>query len=165
MMMFDFLIGNSDRHQSNWALLLKPSIEDDGIAIRIRWCPLYDNGSSLCCYVNSVNLPLLLGNDRMRFAAFVDSKSKSLIRIDGSKNTLPSHREVVKYLLENFSVAKEIANNILKNLTAEKISLLLKEYPSEILFEKKQQLIHNYLSEKLHILEKLIKEVEDNDRE
>ena len=42
---FDFLIGNSDRHQSNWALLQKNG--------EICLCPLYDNGSSLCSYVSN----------------------------------------------------------------------------------------------------------------
>ena len=36
---FDYLIGNTDRHQSNWAILQSEA--------GIRLCPLYDNGSSL----------------------------------------------------------------------------------------------------------------------
>ncbi len=43
MLIFDYLIGNSDRHQSNWAM-----ISCNG---NMRWSPLYDNSSSLCAYI------------------------------------------------------------------------------------------------------------------
>ena len=128
MMLFDFLIGNSDRHQSNWAILIGAKIEK-GFTISIRQCPLYDNGSSLCCYVNSKEIPQLLGSDKKRFDALVDSKSKSRIRIDGNKKGLPSHREVIKYLFKNYSVSREIAKEFLNKLSVETITTLLSEYP------------------------------------
>lgn len=34
MLMFDYLIGNSDRHQNNWAILIKND--------KMEWSPLYD---------------------------------------------------------------------------------------------------------------------------
>ena len=37
ILMFDFLIGNTDRHQSNWALILEKGI--------FSISPLYDNSS------------------------------------------------------------------------------------------------------------------------
>lgn len=41
---FDALIGNTDRHQDNWGLVLKPSGQD---ATTARLTPLFDNGTSL----------------------------------------------------------------------------------------------------------------------
>jgi hypothetical protein len=162
MMLFDFLIGNSDRHQSNWAILIGAKMEK-GLSISIRQCPLYDNGSSLCCYVNSEELPQLLGNDKIRFDALVDSKSKSRIRIDGSKKSLPSHREVIQYLFKNYSVSKEIAKDFLSRLSAETIDTLLAEYPEELLSAEKKCLINKFLNRKIYILEELLKEDERND--
>ena len=162
MMLFDFLIGNSDRHQSNWALLLGVE-KGDGIKISIRQCPLYDNGSSLCCYVNKKELTELLGSDKKRFEALVDSKSKSRIRIDGSKKSLPSHREVVQYLFKNYSVSKEIAKDFLNRISYEKINALISEYPENVLSTEKKTLIEKFLKRKLEILENLLQEVETND--
>lgn len=163
MVMFDFLIGNSDRHQSNWALLIKTSLTERSISIRN--CPLYDNGSSLCCYVNSEELPLLLGKDRNRFSALVDSKSRSTIRIDGSKKKLPSHREVVCYLFENYAVSKQIAKDFIVKLTPAVVDNLLDEYPTQILSEGKKKLICKFLNGKIEILKELLEEVGDNDEE
>jgi hypothetical protein len=89
MLLFDFLIGNSDRHQSNWAILIKPSFDKKKISFRVRWSPLYDNGSSLCCFINNEELNQLLGKDKERFEALVDSKSRSRIRIDGFRKKRP----------------------------------------------------------------------------
>ena len=44
MLIFDYVIGNSDRHQNNWAIINK----GDGV---YGFSPLYDNSSSLCCYI------------------------------------------------------------------------------------------------------------------
>lgn len=38
MVIFDYLIGNTDRHQNNWTI-----VEENG---KMTWSPLYDNSSS-----------------------------------------------------------------------------------------------------------------------
>ncbi len=157
MMLFDFLIGNSDRHQSNWAILIKVEKEQ---SIRLKWCPLYDNGSSLCCYVNDEDADKLLGNDKNRFESLVDSKSKSLIRFDGTKKKLPTHREVVEFLLKNYSATREVARTFLDRLPSCKIEELLNEYPEKLLSENKKKLIIAFLNKKCEVLCELLKEVE-----
>lgn len=41
-LLFDTLIGNTDRHQSNWGFLIKPTRPSN-----FRLCPLFDNGTSM----------------------------------------------------------------------------------------------------------------------
>ena len=159
MMLFDFLIGNSDRHQSNWALLLK-LVPEEHLSLRIRWCPLYDNGSSLCSYLIDEEIPGLIGKDKNRFEATVDSKSRSIIRIDGTKKSLPTHREVIRFLLKKYDVTKEIAMGFVNKLLPEKITEVLEEYPEELLSNVKKEMICRFLNRKCQILSELLKEVD-----
>lgn len=94
ILIFDFVIGNTDRHQNNWAILQG---EDD-----TRLCPLYDNGSSLCCYLLESKLDGYLGNDKVRFQSLVDTKSRSRIRIDKTNAKEPTHLDVLEYLKSNY---------------------------------------------------------------
>ena len=93
----------------------------------------------------------MLGKDLNRFNALVDSKSKSLIRVDGFKKKSPTHREVVLYLIENYSSARNIARQIIEKLPKDVIDSLMDEYPTEILSSKKNKLIRQYLYKKIDI--------------
>ena len=162
MMLFDFIIGNSDRHQSNWALLIKIETKE-GVSFTFKRCPLYDNGSSLCCYVKDEDILGFLGKDKNRFNSLVDSKSRSLIRVEGFNKQVPTHKEVVRYLLKNFSVTKEIARNFLEQLTKETIDSLLDEYTDDFLPAPKRELIRRFLNRKIEILENLLREAESDE--
>lgn len=154
MMLFDYLIGNADRHQSNWGLLWKVSTDEK--IVKLRRCPLYDNGSSLCCYVNERQLAAFSGQDAKRFDALVDSKSKSMIRVDGTVKKRPSHTDVVRYLLKEFPDAEMIATDFISRLDVTTIDSLLAQYPEAILSNKKNQLIRRYLFKKTELLSQLL---------
>ncbi len=158
MMIFDYLIGNADRHQSNWALLMEVSTRN-GIRIQLSQCPLYDNGSSLCCYVNEKQLSEYEGKDARRFDALVDSKSRSCIRIDGKKKSRPRHREVIRHLLKKYPIARPIANDFLLRLNKASVDGILTQYPEDIISSRKKTLISRYLCRKMEILKE---EVEAN---
>lgn len=156
MMVFDFLIGNADRHQSNWAILAY-IVDSEKKKIRVRKCPLYDNGSSLCCYVNDSQLDKMFGKDPGPFNALVDTKSRSIIRIDGSHKAQPQHKEVVKYLLLEYPETHDICKRFLQKLNYAIIDKLLSLYQPEILGPRKNELIRRFLKKKLEILDELVK--------
>lgn len=159
MMLFDYVIGNSDRHQSNWAIIANFILEDNKIkGVKIRTSPFYDNGSSLCSYVYSDSIDRFFSADPGPFNAMVGSKSKSMIRIDGTRKTAPTHEEVIKYLLDTYPVTADIANRFITSLTCEAIDGLMDRYPPEILHEKKNMLIRRYLKRKMTRLAMLVKE-------
>jgi hypothetical protein len=146
VLIFDFLIGNTDRHQNNWAILQD---EDD-----IRFCPLYDNGSSLCCYLLESKLEGYLGNDKIRFQSLVDTKSRSRIRIDKNKEKEPTHLEVLEYLKNNYyNDVIDIIKTVDYNVNENSIDSILEPYVG-IINEKREALIKKFLIEKVNLMKK-----------
>ena len=61
--------------------------------------PLYDNGSSLCSYINENDIETIL-KDKMKYEAIINTKSKSAI---GWNNIRPiRHFELIKKLKEEY---------------------------------------------------------------
>ncbi|WP_405376541.1 hypothetical protein [Pseudobutyrivibrio sp.] len=165
MMMFDFLIGNSDRHQNNWAVLFR---YDRGSTVvgELDICPLYDNGSSLCCYESEASVEdYLKTRDLLKFNALVDSKSISLIRIDGNRKKKPTHRKVIEHLINKYDYAKDVGYRFLKRLDDDTIRLLVDEYPDEIISFNRKQLIIKYLIRKRDILQEVLDEQYTTEKE
>lgn len=145
MLMFDYLIGNSDRHQNNWAILIENG--------KMQWSPLYDNSSSLCAYISEKNIPNYMGNDKNRWNSLIDTKSKSLIRCREIDEKRPTHLEVLKYLKENyFDDTYVFAKNIVSLLTEENIYRILDLYSEDGLSEKKKMLILKFLLDKIKMM-------------
>ena len=148
---FDFLIGNTDRHQSNWALIRKDKA--------MRLSPLYDNSSSLCAYVAESKINQYLGNDLMLWKSLVDTKSKSIIRISCQDTKQSTHLEVVKYIRQNyFEQTVNIAKKIEDLLTEDEICIIMDKY-IEMLSTEKICLIKKYLFSKVQLLKKVYGEV------
>lgn len=153
ILVFDFLIGNTDRHQSNWALITEGE--------KLRLSPLYDNSSSLCAYVDETKIESYLGNDKLLWKSLIDSKSRSLIRLNSSDKKLPTHAEVLKFLRRNYyNHTVNIVKNIRIFVTSDKICDILDKY-DEVLFEKRKLLIKKYLLSKIEIMQEIYWGVND----
>jgi Uncharacterized protein related to capsule biosynthesis enzymes len=154
ILIFDFLIGNTDRHQSNWALIC----END----KWRLSPLYDNSSSLCAYLSGSKLEAYFGRDMRLWNSLVDTKSKSLIRIKESDTKMPTHLDVMKYLVdEYYDAAYPYVMKIRQNIASDKISNLLNEYTETELPAAKKQIIGKFLISKIEMLTKVFNREEE----
>lgn len=141
ILIFDFLIGNTDRHQSNWALLMKGK--------EVQLCPLYDNSSSLCAYVEETKINQYLGHDLMLWKSLIDTKSKSMIRITCQDKKQPTHLEIIQYISKKYyKQTKDIVKRVEGFMTEEAIGGIVDKY-EEILSVEKGKLVKKYLLSKV----------------
>lgn len=154
VLLFDFLIGNSDRHHSNWALLKQPNQQ-------YTPCPLYDNGSSLCSYVTEEQMERLFSKDAGPMNRQTDTGSCSRIRIDGHIKKIPTHRMVIQYVLMKYPrITIPIAQNFLAGLTPVQIDSILAQIPADIFSPDRKHIVSRFLTKKLEILSQLLQEGE-----
>ncbi len=146
MMIFDILIGNSDRHHSNWGIVIHI---DTYKGFESHFCPLYDNGSSLCSYVNEKDVEYIL-KDSMRFRALIDTKSQSAI---GWIDKRPiRHFELLEHLKEEkYDDTIEYIKNIKNNITEQSINNILNEF-GNIISENMKNLVKIYLLERRQMM-------------
>lgn len=142
---FDFIIGNTDRHHSNWAIL------KNGAESKV--CPVYDNTSSLGAYVNDSKIERCI-NDKNWFDAQVDRKSTSMIALDGKR---VRHSEFIIYLKDNYYLETiDFVNKVIKNLTYDSIENLIDSYKG-LLSDSKIVFIKRFLARKIEILKEIYK--------
>lgn len=152
ILLFDFLIGNTDRHQSNWALVLDKEV--------LSISPLYDNSSSLCAYVKETKIKNYLGNDKVLWRSLIDTKSKSLVRITSNDMKQPTHLAMVEFLQKNYyKQTIEIEKRIETFVTEENVYDILNKY-EEVLTEERKELIGKFILSKVRLLKKVYEKQE-----
>lgn len=148
IVIFDILIGNSDRHHSNWAILAKGTVHktSEDIFFHYSMSPLYDNGSSLCAYEDNNNLEIFF-KDKMKFEALVNTKSKSAI---GWENERPiRHFELLKKIKDNaYDRTIQYIENIKTNINEQNIDKILGEFDNNIISIDMKNLLKMYLLER-----------------
>lgn len=139
VVVFDCLIGNSDRHSSNWGFIVNVKTNE------VRFSPLYDNGSSLTCYVNEKDIDNIL-RDGNRFESIVNRKSQSIIRWDNYKK--PTHLELFEKITLNYPNEIEEVMGKIFLLDENIISDIINKYPNEILSVNRKKLLLKFLCKK-----------------
>lgn len=126
MLIFDSLIGNTDRHQENWGLILYGTSSSNKI---VRYSPAFDNGTSLGHEI----LPVKFNNfnNPMRLAQYI-AKGTHHIKWKQDSNAGIGHIELIKAISSN-SRFRILALNMLSfkesDLSNEILSLSLVDTP------------------------------------
>lgn len=149
IMIFDSIIGNTDRHHSNWAILKRHT--------ETMISPLYDNGSSLCFCLTEEQVKSYLGNDKMRFNSLVDSKSTSRIRIDKYVRKEPRHSLVLRFINDNLmtETLRAWMQIVIDALESEYIKEVLNVYVGNEISSERAELIYRFICRKVSLLEKI----------
>lgn len=142
VLIFDALIGNTDRHQNNWALLARK--EEDVLNLK-RLAPLYDNGSSLGSYEQLDVIEARI-RDRVWMHAQIETKSRSRIRVDQTQKREPTHKEVLEYMREAY--AQFIPHTLLERIQAldeHAFHAMLEPFPDILIPPAKKNFIEQLL--------------------
>lgn len=137
---FDALIGNSDRHHSNWGIV-KNKLNGN-----IRMSPLYDNGSSLCCLIDDEYASSFL-RDKRRFESLIFGKSKSMIRWENQNRI--RHFELIQHIKdEYYEETLYIVDKVKDNLDETKIREIIYSYDDSIIKPNIKELLCAFLIER-----------------
>lgn len=93
LFIFDALIGNSDRHQENWALVCR--VDENKLGLRYAVAPAFDNGSSLLREVAEDKLHLFV-TDSPRRRKYIEKGTPHLRWEEGDMYEEVTHLDLLK---------------------------------------------------------------------
>ena len=146
MIVFDALIGNSDRHHSNWGTIINVSekqVNPFNNILPMKFAPLYDNGSSLCCRIAPDEVDVIL-KDNMRLEALIDSKSRSAIGF-GNKRPIRHFELIEKMNFKYHDKMKNMMDKIRNNINENAIKKLIDSFENDIIDMKVKELLFIFL--------------------
>lgn len=142
LMVFDTLVGETDRHEENWGIKTTES--------GYEFSPLYDNGCSLLREFRNEKNAIQYYNGTKDFNAYIN-KSKTYIYKEDNIHRF-KHFELIDYLNENYHDILISEINNLNKLTDNIIEDIVNKIPDELLTDKHKQYIIYYLKKRRDIL-------------
>ncbi|KAA6301603.1 MAG: hypothetical protein EZS26_002209 [Candidatus Ordinivivax streblomastigis] len=125
MIVFDAIIGNTDRHSENWAVIISnkeviDAIKEVGKKNNYKFSPLYDNGSSLGRELSNEKIENMLNNDS-EFDRFINNGKPDirwnaihLNHFDLIKTIKLDYGDEVNFILDK--IKRNYNKNIIKRL-------------------------------------------------
>lgn len=110
-------------------------------AYKIAVSPLYDNGSSLCSYINEDEIDTIF-RDKMKYNAIIDTKSKSTV---GWENIRPiRHFDLIKNIKNvYYEETIDFVNKINEKINEKTIDDILINFDNNIISEKIIKKVYN----------------------
>ncbi len=118
--LFDALIGNTDRHQDNWGFLSWTNIEGNPVE---RLAPLFDNGTSLGM---ERHLDLVKGWDDSRCDAYL-SKGCHHMKLQNNDTRRCQHFDLVDHVVTSFPRLKPVLKEMCENFSLQEFERNLHE--------------------------------------
>lgn len=146
IMLFDALVGETDRHQENWGITIANN--------KYSLSPLYDNGTNLLSKFKDINYAEKYYNKTRNFDAYIMASRTQIYDNFGRKY---KHFDLMKELYKKYpkQIIKEIKN--LDKLNDEKINNIVNKIPDDLLTEMQKKYIIDYLKKRKEILKNIMK--------
>ena len=150
IMVFDALIGETDRHEENWGLIKENNL--------YRLSPIYDSGCNLLRELKNKENARKIYDGIIDFDNYI-LKSKTCIYKENLK-TKYKHFELIEELYNEYPdiITNEIKN--LRKLSNKNIEKIVNKLPENIIEEQHKEFIKKYLIKRKNILLKIIEKGE-----
>ncbi len=153
ILLFDSLIGESDRHEENWGLTQEIN-PDNKIIYKIS--PIYDNGCNLLSeYKENYSKLEKLNTSEIELEKYIKN-SKACIRIESSKRI--KHFDLIEYLKKDYLDILKNEIEKYKKLSDKTIDNIVDEIPEEydIVSKLQKSVIKKYIKKRRDILINII---------
>lgn len=146
ILVFDALIGETDRHEENWGIL----IGDEGYRIS----PLYDNGCNLLREFKDIKFAEKYYSGQKSFDSYIE-RSRSLIYNEATQKTY-THLELIKELYKECpNIIQNEIDNISK-LTDNEIDRIVQSIPNYLMLDKQKEYIIKFIKRRKEKLREII---------
>lgn len=141
IMVFDALVGETDRHEENWGLLKTGN--------QYELSPLYDSGCNLLREFKNPDIANKYYDGIKDFDKYIERSKTLIYKENGEKYR---HMELIKQLYNDYPeiIGKELIN--LEKLTDKKIKKILNKIPKKFLEKKHKEYIYKYIIKRRDML-------------
>lgn len=155
MMVFDALVGETDRHEENWGLT-----KEDG---RYHFSPLYDNACNLLRDFKNPSISEPFYNKQKSLEDYI-KKSKTCIYRENLQGRY-KHFELIEKLLQDYPEMTYRNIYKLKKLSNLRIRIILDKLPYGVISDVHKQYIYKYIVMRKKVLLNMIKKGEKSNEE
>jgi len=139
LLLFDAFIGQTDRHEENWGIIISKSSDNN-----MELAPIYDNASSLGRNLLPDKIEKIFQDDNF-FNSYIEG-CKSCIKL--KNNFDPTQFDVVNFIYKNYNVLYMDFINKLVKLKDDDIRRIVNKIPKNFMSLKQKKMVLKILIER-----------------